>query len=112
LINEENAFATVSNVKRFIGQNYKEEEVVRDRELVGAKVIEGPNESCLIELKEGEQDFGTKTPEDIACAILSELRRMVVKYLDLDEVADTIEAVITVPATFNEAQRMATVFAA
>jgi molecular chaperone DnaK (HSP70) len=37
---------------------------------------------------------------------------MVVKYLDLDEVADTIEAVITVPATFNEAQRMATVFAA
>lgn len=54
MINEENAFATVSNVKRFIGQNYKEEEVVRDRELVGAKVIEGPNESCLIELKEGE----------------------------------------------------------
>lgn len=88
---------TLYSVKRFMGRRFSE--VIDERKLVPYKVVEGPNDSVRF-------DVGGKlyAPEEISSSILKRLVEDASKYLG-EKVTD---AVITVPAYFNDAQRQAT----
>ena len=88
---------TVFSIKRFMGRRYNE--VASEIKTVPYKVKEGQGGRAVVEI-EGE-DF---TPEQISAMILSKMRADAEKYLG-EPVTD---AVITVPAYFNDAQRQAT----
>ncbi len=88
---------TVYSVKRFMGRRY--EEVEQEAKRVPYKVVRGPNGDAMIEIR------GKKySPPEIAARILMKLKRAAEEYLG-EKVTD---AVITVPAYFNDAQRQAT----
>lgn len=88
---------TVFSIKRFMGRKYSE--VSSELKTVPYKVKEGQGGRAVVEIN-GE-DF---TPEQISAMILSKMKADAEKYL-----GETItEAVITVPAYFNDAQRQAT----
>ncbi|HIU23661.1 MAG TPA: molecular chaperone DnaK [Candidatus Coprovicinus avistercoris] len=88
---------TVFSIKRFMGRRYNE--VASEIKTVPYKVKEGQGGRAVVEI-EGE-DF---TPEQISAMILSKMKADAEKYLG-EPVTD---AVITVPAYFNDAQRQAT----
>ncbi|MFZ5634736.1 MAG: molecular chaperone DnaK [Bacillota bacterium] len=94
VLNPEN---TLYSVKRFIGRRYPE--VAEERNLVPYKVVPGPNDAVRFEIN------GKKyAPEEISAMVLRKLADDASKYLG-EKVTD---AVITVPAYFNDAQRQAT----
>ncbi|MBF7083804.1 molecular chaperone DnaK [Desulfallas sp. Bu1-1] len=88
---------TLYSVKRFIGRRYSE--VAEERELVPYKVVPGPNDAVRFEVR-GK----LYAPEEISAMVLRKLVDDASKYLG-EKVTD---AVITVPAYFNDAQRQAT----
>ena len=96
VINPEN---TVFSVKRFIGRRFSE--VEQERARVPYRVIEGPNEQVRIRLPNAGKDL---TPEEISSMVLAKLKADAEKYLG----EPVTQAVITVPAYFNDAQRQAT----
>lgn len=87
---------TVYSAKRFIGRRFSE--VAEEIKLVPYKVVP-KGDDCAFDIR-GKQ----VTPEEIAAAVLSKLKKEAENYLG-HEVTD---AVITVPAYFNDAQRQAT----
>jgi molecular chaperone DnaK len=94
VLNPEN---TISSAKRFIGRRY--EEVQGEIKNVPFKVVAGPNNAVRFDIQ------GTQSaPEEIAAMVLRKLVEDAAKYLG-EKVTD---AVITVPAYFNDAQRTAT----
>jgi molecular chaperone DnaK len=88
---------TVYSVKRFMGRRYNE--VTEEARLVPYKVARGPNDDARLEI-DGKQ---LSAPE-VSAQILLKLKRAAENYLG-EKVTD---AVITVPAYFNDAQRQAT----
>ena len=94
VMNPEN---TVFSVKRFIGRNYNE--VESEMKIVPYKVVAGPNNAVRIRIK--GKDYA---PEEISSQVLRKLVDDASKYLG----EKVKEAVITVPAYFNDAQRQAT----
>ena len=88
---------TVYSAKRFIGRRFQE--IDREVKRVPYKVIQKGNEDCAIEIN-GDQ----VSPEEIAAAVLGKLKKTAENYLG----HEVTEAVITVPAYFNDAQRQAT----
>ncbi len=88
---------TVFSIKRFMGRRY--DEVTSELKTVPYKVKSGTGNRAVVEI-DGE-DF---TPEQISAMILSKMKADAEKYLG-EPVTD---AVITVPAYFNDAQRQAT----
>ncbi len=88
---------TVYSVKRFMGRRF--EEIAEESRLVPYKVVRGPNDDARIEI-DGKQ---LSAPE-ISAQVLLKLKRAAENYLG-EKVTD---AVITVPAYFNDAQRQAT----
>ncbi len=88
---------TIFSVKRFMGRSY--DEVSEEMKMVPYKVVKGPNNSVKI-------DAGGKqyTPPEISAMILQKLKKSAEAYLG----EPVTEAVITVPAYFNDAQRQAT----
>lgn len=90
---------TIYGIKRFMGHNYEDEAVQRDKEVVPYEVKKGADGGVMVHL--GEKDM---RPEEVSAMILSKLKA--------DAEAKTgekiTEAVITVPAYFNDAQRKAT----
>ncbi len=96
VMNPEN---TVFSIKRFIGRRF--DEVSQERERVPYKVVEGPNKQVLIDLPNSGKKM---TPEELSAMILGKLKSDAEKYL-----GETVtQAVITVPAYFNDAERQAT----
>ncbi|MCL8209176.1 MAG: molecular chaperone DnaK [Actinomycetia bacterium] len=96
VVNPEN---TVFSVKRFIGRRFSE--VEQERARVPYRVVQGPNEQVRISLPNAGKDL---TPEEISSMVLAKLKADAEKYL-----GETVsQAVITVPAYFNDAQRQAT----
>ncbi len=93
-LNPEN---TIYSIKRFIGRKYTE--VESERKIVSYDVLKGRNN--LAEVKIGGKDH---TPEEISAMILQKLKKDAESYLG----TDVTDAVITVPAYFNDAQRQAT----
>jgi molecular chaperone DnaK len=92
-----NPFNTIFSIKRFMGRKYSE--VVQEAKNFPYKVVEGPNGDARVEI-EGKQ----YSPPEISAMILSKLKKDAEAYL-----GETItEAVITVPAYFNDSQRQAT----
>jgi len=94
VLNPEN---TISSAKRFIGRRYNE--VQDESKNVPFKVVSGPNDAVRFDIQ-GRQ----YAPEEISATVLRKLVEDATKYLG-EKVTD---AVITVPAYFNDAQRTAT----
>jgi molecular chaperone DnaK len=90
---------TIYGIKRFMGHNYDEEAVQSDKGIVPYEVKKGSDGGALVTM--AEKDY---RPEEVSAMILSKLKA------DAEaKLGETItEAVITVPAYFNDAQRKAT----
>jgi molecular chaperone DnaK len=88
---------TIFSIKRFMGRRV--DEVPEERGFVPYKVIDGPNGDARVEI-DGKQ----YSPPEISALILQKLRGAAEDYLG----AKVDEAVITVPAYFNDSQRQAT----
>lgn len=96
VLNPEN---TVYSIKRFMGR--RSGEVETERTMVPYKVEEGQNGMAVVRVPAAGKAF---TPEEISAMILQKLRTDAEAYLG----EKVTEAVITVPAYFNDAQRTAT----
>ncbi len=88
---------TVFSIKRFMGRRHKE--VSSEEKLVPYKITGGPDE--LVKLKVKDKEY---TPPEISAMVLQDLKKTAEEYLG-EEVTN---AVITVPAYFNDSQRQAT----
>lgn len=94
IINPEN---TIYSIKRFMGKTY--DEAQDDVRRVPYKVVRGTNNICQVQI--GDKLY---TPQEISAMILQKLKKAAEDYLG----EPVTEAVITVPAYFNDAQRKAT----
>ncbi len=90
---------TIYSVKRLIGRKYNADEVVHAMKRLPYKVVPGPNGDAYVEIR-GKQ----YSPAEISAKILMKLKQAAEDYLG-EKVTD---AVITVPAYFNDAQRQDT----
>jgi len=92
-----NPTKTISSIKRFMGNKFSEcsEEVGR----VPYKVVKGDNDTPRVDI-----DGRLYTPQEISAMVLQKMKKTAEDYLG----HDVTEAVITVPAYFNDAQRQAT----
>ena len=90
---------TIFSITRFMGR--KESEVKQEEKLVPYKVVEGPNGLAQVEVPNVGKTF---TPPEISAMILQKMRQTAEDYLG----TSVQQAVITVPAYFNDAQRQAT----
>ncbi len=93
-LNPEN---TIYSIKRFIGRKY--DEVESERKTVSYNVVPDKNGLATVKLNDR-----TYTPEEISAMILQKLKADAEAYLG----TEVTDAVITVPAYFNDAQRQAT----
>ncbi len=95
-VNPEN---TVYSIKRFMGRKFAE--VESERKIVPYQVKPGKDDRVVVHIPATDKDF---TPEEISAMILQKLKTDAEAYLG-EKVTD---AVITVPAYFNDSQRQAT----
>lgn len=95
VINPDN---TIFSVKRLIGRTIDDPEVKRDIDLMPYQIVKADGH---VKVKMGDKDY---TPEEVSAMILSKLKADAEKFLG----QPVTEAVITVPAYFNDAQRQAT----
>ncbi len=90
---------TVFSIKRFMGRRY--DEVVEERNRVPFEVIQGQSGDARVRIPQTEKTY---TPQEISALVLQKLKRDAEAYLG-EPIA---QAVITVPAYFNDSQRQAT----
>jgi molecular chaperone DnaK len=90
---------TVYSIKRFIGRNINE--VAEETRIVGFQVKAAPNGEVMVHIENENKDF---TPQEISAMILKKMKETAEAYLGMT----VTEAVITVPAYFNDAQRQST----
>ncbi len=96
VINSEN---TVYSIKRFIGRRFEETET--ERGMVPFKVIAGPADDVRVSIPVTGREY---SPQEISAMVLAKLKSDAEAYL-----GETVtQAVITVPAYFNDSQRQAT----
>jgi molecular chaperone DnaK len=88
---------TIFSIKRFMGRRHKE--VAQEEKMVPYEIVGGPDDFVKVKVRGKEY-----TPEQISAFILQDLKKTAEDYLG-EKVTD---AVITVPAYFNDAQRKAT----
>ncbi len=94
-----NATNTITSVKRFMGRKYEDPELRRAREYVAYSVREAPNGDARVVM--GDQEYA---PPELSAMILQKIKRDAEAFLS----APVTQAVITVPAYFNDSQRQAT----
>jgi len=94
-----NAAHTVFAVKRFMGRRFDAEEVQQDRERVPYKVIKADNGDAWVEMR-GKRF----SPPEISGVVLAKMKEIAEDYLG----EPVTNAIVTVPAYFNDAQRQAT----
>jgi len=92
-----NSHNTISSVKRFMGRRF--DEVTEEISHWSYKVVKGDNNTVRIDI-DGRQ----YTPQEISAMVLQKMKKTAEDYLG----AEVTDAVITVPAYFNDAQRQAT----
>lgn len=98
-----NTANTVFDVKRLIGHKYRDPKTQEDVRTLPYKVVEGRNGNCeIVVMHKGEEK--RLTPEEVSAMILTNMKETAESYLG-EKVTD---AVITVPAYFNDAQRQST----
>ncbi|SFM34367.1 molecular chaperone DnaK [Ectothiorhodospira mobilis] len=94
-----NAENTLFAVKRLIGRRFEEPEVQKDIDMVPYKIIKADNGDAWVEVR------GKKmAPPEISARVLQKMKKTAEDYLG----EEVTEAVITVPAYFNDSQRQAT----
>jgi molecular chaperone DnaK len=96
IVNPEN---TIFSIKRFMGRKYTDPEVQKALKVVPYKVVAAPNGDCRVLL--GGKEY---SPQEISAMILQKMKADAEAYLG----ASITQAVITVPAYFNDSQRQAT----
>ena len=94
-----NPHHTVFATKRLIGRKYDEKVVQRDIDLMPYKIVKAKNGDAWLEI-EGKQ----MAPPEISARVLQKMKKTAEDYLG----EEVTEAVITVPAYFNDSQRQAT----
>lgn len=93
-----NAKNTIYGVKRLIGRKFSDKEIQDDIEIMPFEIVK---HQAGVGVKMGDKEY---TPEEVSAMILSKMKADAEKFL-----GDTVtEAVITVPAYFDDAQRQAT----
>ncbi len=98
VVNPEN---TIYSVKRLMGRHIDDPETKRTQAMVSYASIEGPNHDARVRVPIKDKVY---TPQEISAMTLSKLKRDAESYLG----EDVRQAVITVPAYFNDSQRQAT----
>jgi molecular chaperone DnaK len=88
---------TVSSIKRFMGQRYAE--VKEEAERASYKVVSGENDTVRVDI-----DGREYTPQEISAMVLQKMKKTAEDFLG----QEVTEAVVTVPAYFNDSQRQAT----
>ena len=94
-----NPVNTLFAVKRLIGRKFEDEVVSRDKEMVPYKIVKADNGDAWV-----EADGKKMAPPEISARVLMKMKKTAEDYLG-EEIE---EAVITVPAYFNDSQRQAT----
>ena len=92
-----NPTKTVYSIKRFMGNKFSESS--KEVKRVPYKVVKGDNDTPRVDI-----DGRLYTPQEVSAMVLQKMKKTAEDYLG----ADVSEAVITVPAYFNDAQRQAT----
>jgi molecular chaperone DnaK len=92
-----NPTKTVYSIKRFMGSKFSESS--KEVKRVPYKVVKGDNDTPRVDI-----DGRLYTPQEVSAMVLQKMKKTAEDYLG----ADVSEAVITVPAYFNDAQRQAT----
>lgn len=90
---------TVYSIKRFMGRRF--DDVGKETERVPYKLMRGASGDCRVDIPSQGKQF---SPPEVSAMILQKLKRAAEEYLG----QSVTEAVITVPAYFNDAQRQAT----
>src|SRR5215208_7106756 len=90
---------TLSAVKRLIGRRFQEDAVQKDIKLVPYKIVKADNGDAWVEVR-GKR----MAPPEISARVLEKMKKTAEDYLG----EEVTEAVITVPAYFNDSQRQAT----
>jgi molecular chaperone DnaK len=88
---------TISSVKRFMGRRFNE--VTEEKSHWSYKIVQGENDTVRVDI-----DGRMYTPQEISAMVLQKMKKTAEDYLG----TEVTEAVITVPAYFNDAQRQAT----
>ena len=88
---------TIYSIKRFMGETY--EQIEKEAERVPFKVVKGDNDTPRVDI-----DGRLYTPQEISAMILQKMKKTAEDYLG----TEVTDAVITVPAYFNDSQRQAT----
>src|SRR5512138_442538 len=96
VVNSEN---TVYSIKRFIGRHFDETEA--ERKMVSYEVVRGPSDDVRVKIPVTGREY---SPQEISAMILAKLKADAEAYLG----GPVTQAVITVPAYFNDSQRQAT----
>ncbi|MGB0360435.1 MAG: molecular chaperone DnaK, partial [Endozoicomonas sp.] len=90
---------TLFAIKRLIGRRFEDEEVQRDIEIMPFNIVKADNGDAWVEVKSDK-----KAPPQVSAEILKKMKKTAEDYLG----EPVTEAVITVPAYFNDSQRQAT----
>jgi molecular chaperone DnaK len=96
VINPEN---TITSIKRFIGRRF--DEIEQEREMVPYEIVKGPSGDVRVKIPVTGKEY---SPQEISAMILAKLKSDAESYLG----QSVNQAVITVPAYFNDSQRQAT----
>jgi len=92
-----NPINTIYSIKRFMGNKYSESKMEAER--VPYKVVKGDNDTPRVDI-----DGRLYTPQEISAMVLQKMKKTAEDYLG----TEVTEAVVTVPAYFNDSQRQAT----
>jgi molecular chaperone DnaK len=92
-----NPTKTIASIKRFMGNKYSESK--SEAEHAAYKVVKGDNDTARVDI-----DGRMYTPQELSAMVLQKMKKTAEDYLG----QTVTEAVITVPAYFNDAQRQAT----
>ncbi len=98
VVNSDN---TVFSVKRLMGRRYDDPEVEKARKILPYKIVRGPEGDARIYIPQTGKEY---TPQEISAMVLGKLKQDAEAYLG----EPVTQAVITVPAYFNDSQRQAT----
>ncbi len=94
-----NPYNTVYAIKRLIGRKYDSDEVARAKQVLPFQIAAAPNGDLKVRIREHEY-----SPEEISAFVLMEIKSFAEEFLS----EPITEAIITVPAYFNDSQRQAT----